>query len=267
MANALTNWISGRILRYLQHSTGRYAPFFAPDIAVMRDALRPCDVVLVEGNTRLSAIIKHLTQSTWSHAALYIGDACGPSPAGSEARVLLEADAQSGVAAVPLSKYAAFNTRICRPIGLNESDRQRVIDYAVKRLGMQYDSRQVVDLARYLFPYPPVPVALRRRMLAIGSGDPTRAICSTLIGEAFSSIHYPILPEWATIGGKSYAIAPFVQAESAHIRRHGLFTPRDFDVSPYFKVIKPQFAESFDFHDIEWTPHPAPESSGGGHER
>jgi hypothetical protein len=41
---------------------------------VIRSALKPGDIVLVEANTRLSAIIKFLTQSTWSHAALYVGD-------------------------------------------------------------------------------------------------------------------------------------------------------------------------------------------------
>ena len=39
--------------------------------------LRPGDVLLVEGNTRLSVAIKYLTQSTWSHAALFVGAAVG----------------------------------------------------------------------------------------------------------------------------------------------------------------------------------------------
>ena len=256
--------ISRLILRYLQRPTGRYAPFFAPDPAVLRAALKPCDVLLVEGNTRLSVIIKHLTQSTWSHAALYVGNVPGGVAGGGEPRVLLEADVETGVALVPLSKYGVFNIRICRPIGLSEADRAKVIDYAIKRLGMPYDSRQVVDLARYLFPYPPVPVALRRRMLAIGSGDPTRAICSTLIGEAFSAIRYPILPERAVIGGTTYAIAPFVEAESEHIRRHGLFTPRDFDVSPYFEVVKPRLGADFDYHDLKWGPEGLQGPAGSG---
>ena len=64
-------------------------------------------------------------------------------------------------------------------------------------------------------------------LLAIGSGDPTRAICSTLIAEAFESIRYPILPESVSRDGKTYGIAPFVQSEIEHIRQHGLFTPRD----------------------------------------
>ena len=72
-------------------------------------------------------------------------------------------------------------------------------------------------------------------MLSIGCGDPTRAICSTLIAQAFASIHYPILPERASINGKTYAIAPYVQSEIDHIRTYGLYTPRDFDVSPYLR--------------------------------
>src|SRR5262250_2080958 len=43
------------------------------DARMVADTLEPGDVLLVEGNTRMSAAIKYLTQSTWSHAALYIG--------------------------------------------------------------------------------------------------------------------------------------------------------------------------------------------------
>jgi hypothetical protein len=31
-------------------------------------------VVLVEGKTRIAQIIKYLTQSSWSHSTLYVGD-------------------------------------------------------------------------------------------------------------------------------------------------------------------------------------------------
>ncbi|MGH7248662.1 MAG: YiiX/YebB-like N1pC/P60 family cysteine hydrolase [Pseudomonadota bacterium] len=242
------------MLGFLAQPTGRYAPFFSPDIEILRRVLKPGDVLLIEGNTRLSAIIKYLTQSTWSHTTLYIGDALGPNPSGGEANVLIEAEAEPGVIAVPLSKYAHFNKRICRPVGLTAEESKKVVDYAVARIGMLYDSKQIVDLARYLFPYPPVPVALRRRMLAIGSGDPTKAICSTLIAEAFESIHYPILPESMSINGKTYGVAPYVQREIDHIRKHGLFTPRDFDVSPFFQIVKPTIAEGFDYHQVKWGP-------------
>jgi hypothetical protein len=246
--------ISALILRYLSQPTLRYAPFFAPDPSIIRRTLQPCDILLVEGNSRLSLIIKHLTQSTWSHAALYVGERPGDNAPDGEPNVLLEADADIGVATVPLSKYLHFHTRICRPVGLNAESKQKVIDYALKRIGKQYDSKRIVDLARYLFPYPPVPVWFRRRMLAIGSGDPTKAICSTLIAESFASIHYPILPERVSINGKTYGVAPYVQSEIDHIRTRGLYTPRDFDVSPFFQIIKPTLAAGFDYHSVEWGP-------------
>ena len=118
---------------------------------------------------RLSAIIKFLTQSTWSHAALYVGERPGDIAPNGEPNVLLEAEADTGVVTVPLSKYVGFNIRICRPCGLDVQSKQKVIDYALARIGKLYDSKQIVDLARYLFPYPPVPTWFRRRMLAIGS--------------------------------------------------------------------------------------------------
>ena len=91
-------------------------------------------------------------------------------------------------------------------------------------------------------------------MLAIGSGDPTRAICSTLVAEAFESIRYPILPESVSRDGKTYGIAPFVQSEIEHIREHGLFTPRDFDVSPFFYIVKPTLEDGFDYQKLVWQP-------------
>ena len=254
MFDRLEKYISDKILHYLAQPTGRYAPFFAPDPAVIRRTLLPGDILLVEGNSRLSAVIKYLTQSTWSHAALYVGERPGDVAADGEPNVLLEAEADSGVVTVPLSKYVRFHTRICRAVGLDDDARQKVIDYAVRRIGKKYDSKRIVDLARYLFPYPPVPVWFRRRMLAVGSGDPTKAICSTLIAEAFASIHYPILPESVSINGKTYGIAPFVQSEIDHIRTHGLYTPRDFDVSPFFAIVKPTIAAGFDYHTVQWGP-------------
>ncbi len=255
------NYLSAKILQFLSQRTARYAPYFAPDPSVVRAALQPGDVLLVEGDTRLASIIKFLTQSSWSHAALYVGERPGDVAPDGEPNVLLEAEAGPGVSTVPLSKYVSFHTRICRAVGLSAADRQQVIDYALARIGKQYDSRRIVDLARYLFPYPPVPVWFRRRMLAIGSGDPTRAICSTLLAAAFESIRYPILPERVSINGKVYGVAPYVQSEIDHIRKQGLYTPRDFDVSPFFEIIKPTLAAGFDYHKVEWGP---PDLSAAG---
>ena len=261
MLAKLEKYLSDKILQFLSQPTGRYAPFFAPDPAVIRKALQPGDIVLVEGNSRLSAIIKYLTQSTWSHAALYVGARPGDNTPDGEPNVLLEAEADTGVVTVPLSKYFGFNIRICRPVGLDDRGKKTIVDYALARIGKQYDTKQIVDLARYLFPYPPVPIWFRRRMLAIGSGDPTKAICSTLIAESFASIRYPILPESVSINGKTYVVAPYVKSENDHIRKHGLYTPRDFDISPFFSIVKPTIVAGFDYHTVAWEPPGLAQSS------
>jgi len=250
----LLDGIGRLIARYLQKPVHGFEPFTPSDPEALRQSLEPGDVLLVEGNNNISGVIKYLTQSTWSHAALCVGDALGPPKSGEQPKILIDAEAAPGVRAVALSEFAHFNTRICRPVGLTAEDRNKVVNFAVSRLGMLYDTRQILDLARYLFPYPPVPVAIRRRLLAIGSGDPTRAICSTLIAEAFYSIRYPILPERVVIDGKTYGVAPYVQGEVEHIRKYGLFTPRDFDVSPYFEVIKPTIERGFDYRALTWAP-------------
>ncbi|KKL48042.1 hypothetical protein LCGC14_2329470, partial [marine sediment metagenome] len=90
-----------------------------------------------------------------------------------------------------------------------------------------------------------------RRMLALGSGDPTQAICSSLIAQSFQSVKYPILPEVSV----EKSMDPLFQEtyrEILHIRHHSLFTPKDFDLSPYFEVIKPTLATGFDPHQIDW---------------
>ena len=61
-----------------RHSDIPVRAVFWTGAGVLARTLEPGDMLLVEGNTRLSAVIKYLTQSTWSHAALYIGDALGP---------------------------------------------------------------------------------------------------------------------------------------------------------------------------------------------
>jgi len=216
----------------------------------LRRCLEPGDVLLVEGHSRISVAIKYLTQSTWSHAALYVGDFTEVADVPPEC-CFIEADIVEGVRAVPVTEFSGLHTRICRPVGLTDEDRRRVLAYAIERIGHQYDLRNVIDLARYLFPTPPVPERFRRRMLALGSGDPTRAICSTLIAQAFQSVHYPILPE-VRYRDRDDPSCPGCVEEVMHIRHHSLFAPRDFDVSPYFRVVKPTLESGFDYRKLLW---------------
>ena len=264
MAGNALKWIGRRLAGYINGPICNYEPYAVTPHGILEATLQPGDVLLVEGNRRVSVAIKYLTQSTWSHAALYVGDALGPGPAGEPDR-LVEADVVEGVRALPLSAYRNFNTRICRPIGLSDEDRAAVIRFVVERIGLTYDLKNIFDLLRYLLPTPPVPTRWRRRMLQLGSGDPTQAICSGLIAQAFQSVRYPILPH-VTIGSDP-DFAPGIQArrEILHIRHHSLFAPRDFDVSPYFRVVKPTLEMGFYYRQLRWEEPPdAVEPAGRG---
>lgn len=246
----------GRLLaNYLTRPDPRYSPPATSTIEDLQHALQPADVLLVEGNTRVSTAIKYLTQSTWSHAALHVGEGAGLKDAAGQPLVLIEADLVYGVRAVPLSTYADFHTRICRPVGLTPEDAASVVKFAVSRIGESYDLKNLIDLARYLLPTPPVPQRFRRRMIALGSGEPTRALCSTLIAQAFQSVRYPILPYFEHRPQGRVDCDTCVE-EVLRVRHHSLFVPRDFDISPYFRVVKPRVERGFDYRSLRWEDAP-----------
>lgn len=254
-------WLAAR----LQQESSGYEPYTPSDPETLHRVLQPGDVLLVEGNQKVSAAIKYLTQSTWSHSCLYVGDALPLPEDGSERPRLVEVNLGQGCVAVPLSKYRTYNTRICRARGLTPEDRREVVDFMISRLGLKYDMKNIFDMLRYFLPTPPVPVRWRRRMIAFGSGDPTRAICSSLIAEAFGRIRYPILPRITPAPGRAAAQSRYMRQEILHIRHHSLYTPRDFDLSPYFQVVKPTLEYGFDYKKLRWgdiaKPHVAPPAS------
>src|SRR5580658_7178929 len=237
------------IVRYLDRPVLGYEPFTPSDPEALRQSLEPGDVLLVEGNNHISGVIKYLTQSTWSHSALYVGPICGQVSPDGEPHVLIEANAGEGVVSAPLSKYLSFHTRICRPVGLTEEDCTTVCTYAISRIGFAYDLKNIIDLMRYLFPLP-VPHRWRRRLIALGSGDPSRLICSALIADAFRAVKYPILPKVMRSGSRQ------IREQMAEIRHSSLYCPRDFDISPYFNVVKPTIATGFNYKALRWATSP-----------
>ena len=253
------------LAHHLRRETPGEEPFVPSDPDALRRTLRAGDVLLIAGSSKLSTAIKYLTQSTWSHAALYVGDVLAP-PASDEPHQLIEVTPVDGCVAVPLSKYERFHTRICRPVGLTHADRDDVIRFMISRIGLQYDMRNVFDLARYLLPTPPVPARWRRRMIALGSGEPTRTICSTLIAEAFGRVEYPILPRVERIGAETAGLSQFRRQEILHIRHYSLYTPADFDLSPYFEIVKPTLEQGFNYKGLTWaketSARAAPEKGG-----
>ncbi len=99
----------GRLIaRFLQRPVRGYEPFTPSDPDALRQSLEPGDVLLVEGNNHISGVIKYLTQSTWSHSALYVGPIEGRVTEDGEPHVLIEANVGEGVVSAPLSKYFPF---------------------------------------------------------------------------------------------------------------------------------------------------------------
>jgi len=218
--------------------------------------VKPCDVLLIEGRSRVSDVIKTITQSTWSHAALYVGrlhDIEDPElrqivqshfSGEEDARLVIESLLGKGTVVRDIRVYKDDHIRICRPSRLAYRDVQKVMRYAISRLGVEYDVRQILDLARFLFPWSFLPRRWRSSLFTANPGRSTRTVCSTMIAESFSFVDFPILPLVKPVGGdeESHDGRPKFQLFK---RNPKLFTPRDFDYSPYFDIIKYPFV---DFH-------------------
>jgi hypothetical protein len=252
---------------------GRYQRRTPNDLAGLRRHIKKGDVILVEGDQRVSEVIKYLTQSSWSHSAIYVGDELWRRHPESRKELLakyghdaqhliVEAIVEEGVVASPLAKYIDFNIRVCRPCNLRREDLRTVLDEIMAQIGWRYDVRNLVDLARYFLPVSLVPRAFRRSALEFGSGLPTQVICSTLIARAFDKVRYPILPEIREVEDpEPRGLLDWLTRRP--LQPYGLFhtgpitltTPRDFDISPYFGVIKFNIlADSqFDYRRIRWV--------------
>lgn len=240
----------GRLLAAYLSEPSRAPYANAPtDTRALASSIRAGDVLLVDGRQRISTAIKYLTQSTWSHAALCVASA---EEADGQHPCFVEADAIEGVRHVTSAEFEGLHTRICRPVGLKADEISVVVGFALAHVGDDYDLANVIDLARYLCPTPPVPTGWRRRMIALGSGEPTKAICSTLVAQAFQAIRYPILPAITQELIDDPDCKNCVR-DILHIRHHSLFTPRDFDVSPYFQIVKPSIERGFDHRNLSWA--------------
>ncbi len=198
-------FLSDWFLRQITRPRRNYRRFVYNDPQKLKARIEPGDVLLVDGDQRVSEAVKYLTQSSWSHSALFIGDALLRRDEatrretlrrfGRESRFLIvEALVEKGVIASPLIKYVDFNVRVCRPIGLRPADREIVLGHVLSRIGHTYDRRNFLDLTRYVLPFHMIPPRLREDALHFGSGLATETICSTLLAEAFAAVRFPILP-------------------------------------------------------------------------
>jgi hypothetical protein len=258
--------------RVLTKPRRQYRLFHPNDVGNLRRVVHKGDVVLVEGDQRVSEVIKYLTQSSWSHSALYVGDELlRRFPDRREALVdqygieaehmIVEALMEGGVIASPIVKYATMNMRICRPRSLRADDLGRILDEVTGQLGRTYDVQHVLDLARYFFPVTLIPPRFRRKALEVGGDLTTNVICSSMIGRAFQNVGFPILPAVEPAAHERQGWLDWLRRRKTHYpvlfhrQRERLITPRDFDLSPYFDVVKFNAVElgAFDYKRIRWA--------------
>jgi hypothetical protein len=207
----------------------------------LRYELRPGDVLLVEGRSKVSDIIKSVTQSTWTHSFFYIGRLhdiddpllrdhilryrhCLP-----DEQLIIESMLGKGTIVNTIDAYEGEHLRICRPRGITRKDSQNVVAYAIEQLGADYNVRQLMDLFRFMFPYWFIPKRLRSTLFEHNAGRPTKNVCSTMMAEAFATVRFPIIP----------VVYQDKSGDLKLLRRNSkLTTPDNFDHSPYFDVIK-----------------------------
>lgn len=211
------------------------------DFNRIEQELQMGDVILVEGRSRISRVIRRVTHSPWTHAALYVGRIhdvdnkrirdflaakyCGHS----RDRVIIESIVGEGTQINPLKDYHKDHLRICRANGLMAEDAQRVINHASTHIGREYDLRHVFDLARFYTKHFFIPNRWKSILFSLKPTEVKKDICSVMIAKAFAKIHFPI--------------RPLIRRDTRHkveaIRRNPrLCTPSDFDYSPYFDIIK-----------------------------
>lgn len=240
LISKIRNFIWNKFVHWLTHEKENdQLPL--SDFDRMRYELRQGDVLLVEGRSKVSDIIKMITQSIWTHSALYIGrlqDIDDPElrlhiqkfyPDCVDDLMIIESLLGKGTIVASLNKYKNEHVRICRPKGLTRPDAQEVIRYAIRQLGTDYNVRQLLDLARFMFPYMLLPRRWRSSLFEHNVGRPTKTVCSTMMAEAFALVRFPIRPVLRQDeGGKLRMFR----------RNSKLVTPPDFDYSPYFDIIK-----------------------------
>src|SRR5262245_55990730 len=184
-------WLRRKLLdsatRALTRPRRHYHHRLLSHLGTLRATLQKGDVLLVDGDQRVSEVIKYLTQSSWSHAAIYVGDELWrrhpamrhvlASEFGEDAQhLVVEALVEEGVVASPIGKYLDFNMRVCRPYNLRRDDLRIILDDVIGQIGYRYDVKNLLDLARYFLPVSLVPRRFRRQALTFGSGLPTQVI-------------------------------------------------------------------------------------------
>jgi len=158
-----------------------------------------------------------VTNSTWSPSALYVGEG-----------KIIDPLPNTGTVISGLDHYEQLNIRICRPIGLSEDKRRMVCDFASSHVGRGYDQINVANILFGLFK------KKKDKTEFVGDISSSNEVCSGLIAEAYNHVGFLILD------GVNFS----------------QIVPADFDLSPYFEIVKFNYRPEEDVtaHEVasEW---------------
>ncbi|MBU2510272.1 hypothetical protein KJ966_03005 [bacterium] len=201
------------------------------------EVAKPCDVILVKGNLRISHIIQTLTKSPYSHAALYKGDG-----------EIIEVEPE-GVLINSINKYIHLDIRICRPVMLSNKGKKTVLDYMEKMIKLQpkYD---IENMGNLLFKYWYTKFRPDTKVYIGGSTDFEKYyICSAMIAHGFHEAGYPVTPSLRFKKKNKKitslkTITDFEKMVNLMKKNYSQIVPGDFDNSPFFASIKFLYLDS-----------------------
>ncbi len=267
MINTVTNWLWQHAVNWLNKESSPPSVVEIYDFEQLLADARPADVILVEGRANVSEVIKVVTISTWTHVALVIGSLDSIKDTRVRKKVtefyqgdpsetlIIESLLGLGTVINPLSIYRGQHLRLCRAINLPAKDHAKVTAFAVEHVGMDYDVRQLLDLARLMFPYGILPRKWRSSLFEHNAGKPTQIVCSSMIARCFQHVQYPVLPIVRTDKEDNVRF---------YKRNFRLFVPADFDYSPFFNIIKypsRKYVRKIAFNRLPWSDLPLPDES------
>jgi len=189
------------------------------DPKALAAVLNKGDVLLTHGNSRVAALIKCVTRTSWSHVSMYVG----PLDNGPDPLCVVEADIAAGVRSIRLSELNALQVRVLRPVGLTDTDRARLAHWVVGQIGSEYDLAHAWRLLRNLLRLL-LPVRFRSAPGTIARSA-KRFICCSLLAHAFALVGHSVLPDKA-------GLSRTVTADATHL------IPSDFERASLFEIVE-----------------------------
>jgi hypothetical protein len=225
LLNSSKTHLGTYVVRRISKKKELYKLHYPNNLTDIDRLLLPGDVLLVDGDYGISDWIKVFSSHTWSHCALYTETQPVPCSNGPKVSLdaklnLVEAIIGHGIILSNIRKYEHCNLRICRPKNLTRTQRQRVVQFALSKVGLPYDQRNVFRFMGLPFNQGAKPTE------DISDAERGGYTCSGLIASAFSRVSLEVLHYY---DGEAKRIVPYHPSQ---------IQPKDFDLSPNFEIIK-----------------------------